>query len=124
MVKIFTSKIGYKLSDGMDITVKSGDLDFAPTWDMVSGSKSGKMTKEEYTRRYTELMGLSYRNMKASWERLLSSDRVTLLCYCNKGKFCHRKLLAELLHINFPEAEYVGELDSDGNLVQQYAGGR
>ena len=44
----------------LDITVKSGDKAFAPTWKMVMGSKQGKITDEEYTHQYTELMRKSY----------------------------------------------------------------
>jgi uncharacterized protein YeaO (DUF488 family) len=122
MVKIYTSNIDYNGSDRLDITVKSGDLDFAPTWDMVMGHKNRKLSDEKYISMYTELMNISFEKHRKKWDWLLSQDRITLLCYCKKGKFCHRKVLAEILHLNFKDACFIGELDSKGNLIQLYQG--
>lgn len=121
-LKIYTSNISYQGEDKFDITVKTGDLDFAPNWDMVWGHKTRKLSDVKYIEMYTELMNQSYKRFPHKWENLLSRDRVTLVCYCKKGKFCHRKLLAKLIHINFPETEYIGELDQKGNLIQIYGG--
>ena len=40
-MKIYTSRIG---TEGLDITVKSGDKVFAPSWEIVLGLKDGKIT--------------------------------------------------------------------------------
>ena len=94
-MKVWTGRIGQH--GGLDITVKSGNKAFAPTWDMVMGHKRGTVSDAEYVERYYALMRRSYREHRAAWDELLSQDEATLLCYCAKGKFCHRTLLAEIL---------------------------
>lgn len=64
---------------------------------MVRRYKSGRMTEEEYTSEYIELMRQSYRMNKGRWDTLMLSPVVTLLCYCQPYHFCHRLVLAELL---------------------------
>lgn len=81
----------------IDTTVKSGEEAFSPTWDMVSGHKQGTLTDEEYTALYKELMLKSIKRSPARWAELMKMDKVAIACYCGKGKFCHRHLLAEIL---------------------------
>lgn len=100
-----------KLPEGftlVDITVKSGNKAFAPSWDMVSDIKAGRITEAEYVEMYTALMWESFNNNRAEWEKLLTSETdIALACYCSPDGFCHRFLLrnflkqaADLLNIN------------------------
>ena len=110
MLKVFTASMGY---DGdketLDITVKSGEETFAPTWSMVMKSKKGEMSWQEYRKKYYEMMRKSYRQNRDRWQQLLEQDEVVLLCYCNDPERCHRRLLAEMLAE--AGAEYVGEIE-------------
>lgn len=108
MLKIYTSQYRYSGKNRLDITVKSGDKTFAPIWDMVSKYKKGLITEEEYTKEYYKLMRNSYKNHKDKWDQLLDQDEVVLVCFCKKGSFCHRYLLAEIL-VKLG-AEYRGEI--------------
>ena len=96
-MKIHTSTVRYAGRDRLDVTVKSGDKVFAPTWDMVMGYKKGSISWEEYTRQYTALMRQSYARNTARWLEVLAQDEVTLVCYCRDDEECHRRLLAEML---------------------------
>jgi uncharacterized protein YeaO (DUF488 family) len=108
-LKVYTSNINYKGKDRLDITVKTGDLDFAPTWDMVMGHKNGTMTDGEYTRRYMDILRISYDKAHDKWLDILSRDEVTFVCYCKTGKlFCHRKILAYIFS-RLEDVEYMGE---------------
>lgn len=109
MVKIYTAQIRYSGPDRVDTTVKSGDKVFAPTWDMVMGHKNGTISDEEYIKKYVSLMRESLKKNKARWLEIMNMERVVLCCYCRKGNFCHRVLLAKMFEKN--GAEYVGELD-------------
>jgi len=62
VLKVFTAQYSYQGKDRLDITVKSGDRTFAPTWDMVKAYKAGRITQEEYTEMYHALMRRSYCN--------------------------------------------------------------
>ena len=95
---IYTGQIGkYKGPDAFDVTVKSGDRTFAPTWDMVHDSKAGRLSWEDYSERYRELMLNSYRRDQKAWHDILEKGTITLLCYCRTGENCHRYLLADFL---------------------------
>ena len=95
-MKIHTSTIRYAGQDRLDITVKSGDRAFAPTWEMVMGYKNGSISATEYRKLYIALMRVSYVEHKQRWLEVLGMDNVTFCCYCRAGDFCHRAILAEL----------------------------
>ena len=92
----------------VDVTIKSGHKEFAPTWDMVMSHKKGEMTDKEYTELYYQKMRASYSNQYAKWEELLSLDKVLITCFCRPNQLCHRRLLARMLVKC--GAEYWGEL--------------
>lgn len=92
----------------LDTTVKSGDKVFAPTWEMVMGVKQGRMSENDYTREYYEMMRESYRQNRQRWDEVLGMEEVILACYCRPDTFCHRYLLRDMLVKC--GAEYVGEV--------------
>jgi len=114
-MKLYTGNI-YKLrgiEDYLDITVKSGDLRIAPTWNMVKGIKNGTMTKVEYIKQYKELIEKSIIENKGFWLELIERDELIIACYCKAYSFCHRYLLVEIIEKLCKENDilfsYVGE---------------
>ena len=81
----------------IDTTVKSGIKAFAPSWEMVLGHKTGKISDEEYTKQYREMMLRSYMINQTIWFNLLQKEKIALACYCSPDKFCHRHLLVKYL---------------------------
>ena len=81
----------------LDTTVKSGYKQVAPSWEMVLGSKDGSMSEEKYTALYHDILDYSRRVNPNFWASLLRLEKVALGCYCARGKFCHRHLLAKYL---------------------------
>jgi uncharacterized protein YeaO (DUF488 family) len=116
MVKIYTSQYGYKGEDRLDITVKTGDKTFAPTWDMVMGHKNGTLSSEQYVKMYIDLLRNSYKKNRKRWEEILNREQVTFVCFCGHGKFCHRLILADVF--TKLGATYKGEVDRNGNLIK------
>ena len=102
-MKIYTIQLGrYRLANArgmpvIDITVKSGNKVFAPSWDMVSQYKTGNMSIATYEKLYKEMMRMSYQNHKEEWLSLLNNKEIALGCYCPAGEFCHRLLLPLML---------------------------
>lgn len=98
----------------LDITIKSGQVAFAPTWEMVAGSKSGQMTEAQYEQEYRRLMASSQEHYHEQWEKLLHTEEIAICCYCRKGTFCHRYLLKDILETECKKRgipfEYLGEL--------------
>lgn len=96
----------------VDVTVKSGIKAFAPTWDIVMGVKQGKITQQQYTERYLNLMRRSYKANPVEWSMLVESTIPFLIgCYCNPDDFCHRFILADILQKL--GGSYRGEITKD-----------
>lgn len=107
-LKVYTSTFGYRGEDRFDITVKTKEhAAFCPTWDMVMNYKNKSMSEEEYTKLYHDMMVESWRKHNHDWRDLLAMNEVTLVCFCPKGSFCHRYLLAE--YLVKCGAEYMGD---------------
>ncbi len=97
---LYTAQLGkYRGPDAYDVTVKSGDINFAPTWEIVQAWKAGEITWDTYTQRYRKLMLNSYKQNQRAWGEILEKGILTLLCYCraDNDKHCHRYLLADFL---------------------------
>lgn len=94
---IYTSRISYRGSGKIDISVKSGDSVFAPSWDIVMGVKNNTITTYQYTQAYYAMMRQSWNANRARWMEVMNMDKVVLCCYCAAGEFCHRHLLSDML---------------------------
>ncbi len=117
---LYTAQIGYRDPDKvvLNTTIKSGQglgKLLAPTWDMVMSSKRGKITWDEYTRRYKILVLLRYSATPDLFRQLFAPKHLVICCYCadsaHSSRHCHRYLVrdifAPLLPINLIDA---GEL--------------
>lgn len=111
---LYTGQIRYPGTDRIDITVKSGSgigKIFAPTWDMVMGVKNGTLSNEEYTATYYQLLTDRWNTHSKEileFVEMVKTFPVTIVCYCQKGSFCHRYLLKEWLVYNF-KVKYGGD---------------
>lgn len=97
----------------VDITVKSGNKAFAPTWDFLMEHKKGG-SDQSYIDKFLPLMRKSYKANRKVWLDLIGNEVVCIACYCGKGKFCHRMLLVDILEKvckhEGTSFEYKGEL--------------
>ena len=90
----------YKGSDKLDVTVKSGrgiGRELAPSWELVRGFKSGKLSWEEYETGYLEMLRKVWIEKRWVFRRLFRMGRVTFVCYCKSDAQCHRRLLREVV---------------------------
>ena len=111
-LEVFTSNILYEGEDRLDITVKSGIREFAPTWDLVNDYRTERITQNDFISQYIRMLNVSYIENREAWDSLLAKARVTLVCYCDPDVFCHRQILAEYLQQRF-KARYTGEIVGD-----------
>lgn len=103
--EVWTARISCNDKDVFNITRKSGNKVFAPSWDilgpMVQIKKAGRGATDEewkaYAASYLKEMARSYRVERAAWEALLARKRVVLTCYCTDPNHCHRRILARIL---------------------------
>lgn len=105
----------------LDATVKTGDKLFAPSWQIVTDVKSGRITEEEYTRQYTAQMRASYKSHKFHWLEQLKQEHLAIACFCPPECFCHRHILAKMFEAvgkaEGIEVKLMGEITKD-NLCQ------
>ncbi len=75
-----------------------------PPFQLVMDYKNEKITEEEYTEKY--LSHLNNRN--PNWGKAIEKlQGCVLLCYCKKGKFCHRHIIADILRSHGAEVEEI-----------------
>lgn len=104
---VWTARVGYRGSDGLDVTRKSAGADglpFAPSWAILSPELDARRRGEDaaarwpaYVAAYEHEMRESERRDPGAWQRLLGRESVTLLCYCTDPAHCHRSVLARML---------------------------
>ncbi len=121
-----TGRVGQQYTDSLDVIMKSGagsGVLLAPTKAIVYGYKAGTgdqrfakykpLSEAEYTEQYLELLRERFIKNDEAFHHLVQRESVTLQCYCGRGKFCHRRILAEYV---LPKlAAYYG-------IEYQYAG--
>lgn len=115
-LSVWTARISTRDPDAFNVTRKSGDPVFAPSWPLLRTAldrrRTGRETTPEewkaYARTYLEEMVQSKQTYAATWNALLSRERVVLTCYCTNADRCHRKVLA--LFLAKYGATYHGEL--------------
>lgn len=112
---LYTAQYRYSGPDRVDITVKAKvNEDLAPTWDMVNAWKNGpqdKMAEARYTVEYFDLLSRRHaHNHHAFWglHDLALHNDITIVCFCPKGAFCHRVLLAAWME-KYYNTTYGGE---------------
>lgn len=76
-----------------DITLKSGDVVFAPPPELLYPYKQGLIKSREYGEIYYRLLRERFRNDPEPFYWLIKQEAIALACYCKHGVFCHRHLL-------------------------------
>lgn len=108
----------------IDITVKSGIKEFAPSWDDLLAYKRKELDNEEYLERYILNVVRHTGNKPSLWDDLLVNKNIALACYCRAGQFCHRYCFASILtHViqsRGKTVEYKGELIEHPNNAIYY----
>lgn len=110
----------------LDITVKSGVLIFAPSWEILNAYRSAGSSDSAwvvYKKDFYNKMRNSYKQNKTIWHRWIQNDKpIALACYCGAGKNCHRHLILDIwLKIAEKqgfELNYKGEITSLEDLTK------
>jgi hypothetical protein len=104
VIRITTARIGDLLPEeylGLDVTRKSGMRTLAPTWGLVRNYKAGRIDEAAYEKVYRRLMARSQAEHSIVWDGLLEVGAkgkiLCFQCYCGRGRFCHRLILAHMV---------------------------
>jgi len=107
--RIYTAHYRYGGDDRIDITVKGNDPDWAPfkpTWEMVMGVKKGTVSESDYINMYLDIVN---KVPVATWDKLLSMEEITLVCFCPQDAFCHRNILTRQICMTLSgRVQYIG----------------
>lgn len=116
MLDVYTSQYNYKGENRLDITIKGGDplgKYFAPTWELLMNYKNKRITKDQYTSIYYDLMRKRYLENNKPFNELLSRKKIVMVCFERPEEgFCHRYILSNIL--SKLGAQYRGELKTNG----------
>ncbi len=99
----------------IDITVQSSRPPwniFAPTWEMVKDFKGGRISENQYTEQYINLMRTRYKDNKEVFQQIIQlaiAGDIALACYCPPEAFCHRHLLKNIFMSIEPRLQYQRE---------------
>lgn len=78
--------------------------EFAPSAEILTGYKDGRITWPEYERMYRELLATRHPTAELTPDAL---DRICLLCTEKSATQCHRRLAAEYIAAQIPDIEIV-----------------
>ena len=97
-------KVRISLTQPKNVTVNCSWLAVAPQWNDLLGSyKDGVIDDAEYTSRYMKILESNKASILQGFKMILeqyTGRDIVLLCWCKKGNFCHRRLLADWLVAN------------------------
>lgn len=74
--------------------------DLAPSPGLLQASRKNEIDWNEYEKRYMKEMENKKDLIKKLKERSDKGEVITLLCWEREDKFCHRRLLKELIERN------------------------
>lgn len=120
LIRITTARLGDSLPPeflALDVTRKSGMPTLAPPWSIVRGVKTGRISKDAYEAIYRQLMKKSQADRFEVWEGMIeegaSGKILCLQCYCRKGSFCHRHILAQMVK------EYAESRGHEARIIEE-----
>lgn len=109
-IQLRRAQISYAGPDRLDITVRSATgfaRKLAPTWAMVIQHKDRELSDANYTSAYLERIEPPEKPWTFPFSDLWQfgtshDDRITFVCFCKDGSFCHTNILIEYLCETFP----------------------
>lgn len=84
--------VGISTSEPKGAKLHTTIIEFVPMIQWVRDVKNNRITEDQYTALYLDAV---FPRLDSAIEKLQDGD--VLCCWCKKGKFCHRQIVAELL---------------------------
>ncbi len=108
-VRLWRTSTHVPFHNGENLSGALGSLyqyrpEFAPTAEILTGHKDGRITWADYEKMYRELL-ITQNPTDGLTSAVL--DRICLLCTEKSALQCHRRLAAEYIAAQFPDIEIV-----------------
>ena len=95
---VYTTRAFYTGDDRVDVSANGGFFIFVPPKRLLFDYRFGKITEKKFKKAYFEYLRSSYVNHRHTWDNLLNSSRIVLVCNCNaEDKSCHRFVIIDFL---------------------------
>ena len=95
---MYTAPYDYTGDDKVDVSFNGGNFVFAPPRILLLEYRLGRLSLEKFQGEYVTFLEGSFVQHAYSWDRLLESDKIVLVCSCNAGDAaCHRSVLIDFL---------------------------
>jgi len=95
---IHTAPFEYSGDGRLDVSFGSGNFVFAPPRALLFDLRLGRLGREQFQSEYAVFLRGSFAQHMYTWDCLLESDSIVLVCSCNGGEdTCHRFVLIEFL---------------------------
>ena len=95
---VYMADEGYEGEGKVDVSFYGGDPVFTLPKQQQLDYKTGKLSKEKLQQQYFKFLESSFIQYQYTWDKLLDSGKVVLVCSCNaKGRNCHRYILVDFL---------------------------
>jgi len=95
---IHTAPFDYAGDDRLDVSFGSGSFVFAPPRPLLFDYRMGRLNREQFQEEYEAFLRGSFAQHMYSWDCLLESAAIVLVCSCNGGEdTCHRFVLIDFL---------------------------
>lgn len=97
-LEIYTAPVTYAGDDRLDLSFGSGNFVFAPPRVLLFDLRLGRMSREQFQHGYDAFLRGSFAQHMYTWDQLLESVAVVLVCSCNGGEdTCHRFVMIGFL---------------------------
>ena len=95
---MYTAPYDYTGGDKVDVSFNGGNFVFAPPRILLLGYRLGRLSLEKFQGEYVKFLEGSFVQHAYSWDRILESGKIVLVCSCNAGDAaCHRSVLIDFL---------------------------
>ncbi|MEI6126316.1 MAG: hypothetical protein WCQ99_07140 [Pseudomonadota bacterium] len=97
-LKIYTAPFAYEGEDRVDVSFNGGNFVLTPPRSLLFDYRLGRVSPEKFQDEYCRFLESSFIQHLYSWERILESGKIVLVCSCNAGDAaCHRHVLINFL---------------------------
>lgn len=97
-LEIYTGPYDYAGDDRVDVSFGSGNFVLAPPRPLLFDLRMGRLSRDRFQEEYAAFLKASFARHMSSWDRLLASGRIVLVCSRNGGAdSCHRFVLIDFL---------------------------
>ncbi len=97
-LNVYLDDGNFEGEDSINVSFQGGNSVFTPPRNLIFEHKLGRLSKLQFQKEYFKFLENSFIQHQYTWDKLLESGRIVLVCSCNvNDKTCHRYVLIKFL---------------------------